>query len=375
MWYDTMLVCKNGHRLTTTLETDDGPPPRFCAACGTDTISKCEHCGTKIPGYLHNTSIIGLPEIPVPACCRNCGRPFPWSITAEVTAFSDLVRRAEALVTPDRVNSCWVLSRRVQDLLGLRPVSLAARCQVLWPFYHHLLEQYGRARPMSVGDLKRPVVAFASFLREFEQAVRELQEQLGFPFNDPDTVKNYGTFREAYNKLVEDFGAFARGLGLPDYAFEKAMAFSDLPQRSLVDERSFAPGATYDVYKTVKQLVAAAKKEVFVVETYPNEDLFELYLDKVPVGVKIRVLVLAKKYKPPFLKVAGMFTAKAGIAAEVRESSDVHDRTIFIDDHGYVIGQSLKDAATQKPTYLMEITASEWRRIHETLWGASAKIA
>jgi hypothetical protein len=60
----------------------------------------------------------------------------------------------------------------------------------------------------------------------------------------------------------------------------------------------------------------------------------------------------------------------------MRSSADVHDRTIFIDERGWVIGQSIKDAARKKPTYLIELNEpllTAARDVHQRIW-TSAKV-
>ena len=49
----------------------------------------------------------------------------------------------------------------------------------------------------------------------------------------------------------------------------------------------------------------------------------------------------------------------------------IHDRMLFLDQRGWVIGQSIKAAAKKKPTYLIELnepslTAS--RDAHDKIW-------
>ena len=62
---------------------------------------------------------------------------------------------------------------------------------------------------------------------------------------------------------------------------------------------------------------------------------------------------------------------------EVRSSADVHDRAIFLDERGWVIGQSIKDAARKKPTYLIELNErllTEARDVHNQIWAAATVV-
>jgi hypothetical protein len=40
---------------------------------------------------------------------------------------------------------------------------------------------------------------------------------------------------------------------------------------------------------------------------------------------------------------------------ELRSSADAHDWAVFLDQRGWVIGQSIKDTARKKPTYVIEL--------------------
>jgi hypothetical protein len=62
---------------------------------------------------------------------------------------------------------------------------------------------------------------------------------------------------------------------------------------------------------------------------------------------------------------------------ELRSSADIHDRTVFVDQRGWVIGQSIKDAAKKKPTYMIELdepllTAS--RDAYSRIWMTAAVV-
>lgn len=46
----------------------------------------------------------------------------------------------------------------------------------------------------------------------------------------------------------------------------------------------------------------------------------------------------------------------------------MHDRVLFIDSRCWVIGQSIKDAAKKKPTYIVEHSSILMRHIYEEIW-------
>jgi hypothetical protein len=55
----------------------------------------------------------------------------------------------------------------------------------------------------------------------------------------------------------------------------------------------------------------------------------------------------------------------------------VHDRHVFVDGRGWMIGQSIKDAAKKKPTYMVEIGVAmlpAFQKIYEDVWTSAASV-
>ncbi|HUN86360.1 MAG TPA: hypothetical protein VMU48_18420 [Terracidiphilus sp.] len=59
---------------------------------------------------------------------------------------------------------------------------------------------------------------------------------------------------------------------------------------------------------------------------------------------------------------------------ELRTSNQIHDRLILIDDRVWFIGQSIKDAAKKKPTYIVEQDAANTRSVYENIWNSATKV-
>lgn len=139
----------------------------------------------------------------------------------------------------------------------------------------------------------------------------------------------------------------------------------ELPQQS---GKLYAPGEAYDVYRDLSRIIAAAKQNVFLVDAYADEEVFDLYLAKLDTAVEIRLLT-----KPPStaLKlVAKKFGARPGIQFEARGTMGTHDRVLIIDSADcWVMGQSIKDAAAKKPTYLLPVDAvKDMVNLYEDAW-------
>lgn len=146
-----------------------------------------------------------------------------------------------------------------------------------------------------------------------------------------------------------------------------------LPQK---EGQAFGPGAAYDFFKALNDLIATAKTEILVVDPYLDAEIFDGYLDKVPDGVSVRLLL--NKNAQNVQVAAKKFQIQFPSKLEMRRSSDIHDRAIFVDQtECWVLGASIKDAAVKKPTYLAPLAsdvASDKLKHYEAIWASSTRI-
>lgn len=134
----------------------------------------------------------------------------------------------------------------------------------------------------------------------------------------------------------------------------------------------YEPGDRYDVYRDLSAIISAATREIIIVDGYLDEQIFNLYVDKVADDIPVHIL--SNKIGQNVETIAQMFASRRPL--ELRANVDVHDRMLFVDDRGWVIGQSLKDAAKTKPTYLVEVEGqvlAGLRGAYDTLW-SNAKV-
>ncbi len=134
----------------------------------------------------------------------------------------------------------------------------------------------------------------------------------------------------------------------------------------------YEPGDRYEIYRDLSTIISSATREVVIVDAYLDEQLFNLYVSKVAAAIPVRIL--SNKVGQNVEAIAQMFASRR--ALDLRISSDVHDRMLLVDDRGWVIGQSIKDAAKTKPTYIVEVEGpvlAGLRPVYSTLW-ASSKI-
>ena len=57
----------------------------------------------------------------------------------------------------------------------------------------------------------------------------------------------------------------------------------------------------------------------------------------------------------------------------MRSSAEIHDRMVFVDNRAWVTGQSMKDAAKSKPTYIVELNdPSPFKSTYESIWTSAS---
>lgn len=135
----------------------------------------------------------------------------------------------------------------------------------------------------------------------------------------------------------------------------------------------YEPGDEYAFYRDLSSLIQTTTKNILIVDAYLDEQVFNLYVSKVPNGAAVRIL--SNKIGANVETVARMYAKSRPL--ELRSSADVHDRVVFLDQRGWVIGQSIKDAARKKPTYMIELNEpllTPSRDAYNRIWAAATVI-
>jgi hypothetical protein len=129
---------------------------------------------------------------------------------------------------------------------------------------------------------------------------------------------------------------------------------------------AYGPGDDYEFYKDLKTIVGTSRRSLFIIDNYLDVQIFDLYVERVQAGVDIRILT--DQLRGAVQSVATKFSKRGQF--ELRTSGGAtHDRHVFVDDRGWVIGQSIKDAALKKPTYMVELNdVTTFRNIYEPIW-------
>ena len=138
----------------------------------------------------------------------------------------------------------------------------------------------------------------------------------------------------------------------------------------------YAAGEAYDFYSNFKAIVLSARSSILLIDPYVNEEVFSLYVDKLPNDVNCRVLL--GRINPNLQIVIDKLKLSPNRKIEVRKSSGIHDRVLFIDNaQCWLLGQSIKDAAKKKPTYLVELPEEltpEKLSYYEHIWAEATEV-
>lgn len=194
---------------------------------------------------------------------------------------------------------------------------------------------------------------------------------------------NYSNFRrcrsagEYYSQPFgggEDYALAQRNFKTRLQAYEGALRSClaelelDLPEAAI--KGVYQPGEEYEFYRDIKACLAFAKKDVLVIDPYLNTEIFDVYANAIPRTVSFRLL---SANIPADVKILAQKYATGGNLA-LRTSASIHDRVLFADDRVWVSGQSLKDAAKKKPTYIVEHDEPLMRSLYESIWQSASVI-
>ena len=125
---------------------------------------------------------------------------------------------------------------------------------------------------------------------------------------------------------------------------------------------------THSFDKYLRKIFAAAKTEVLIADPYMDETIFDTVLDAIPQSVPIRIL---------YTRALGTFPAKAirfskqWTQFSTKKYKHLHDRFMVIDQSGYVLGPSIKDAALNSPALVVELDSAEkalLKNFYNELW-------
>jgi hypothetical protein len=157
-------------------------------------------------------------------------------------------------------------------------------------------------------------------------------------------------------------------------AYEAALRSSiselelDLPKAEI--QGVYEAGQEYEIYRDLTACLKLGQKEIFVIDPYLSREIFEVYANAISRRVAFRLL---SGNVPSDVQVVAQKYASGGNLS-FRTTNVVHDRVVFADNRVWVIGQSIKDAAKKKPTYIVEHDEPLMRNIYEDIWNKATVI-
>ena len=138
----------------------------------------------------------------------------------------------------------------------------------------------------------------------------------------------------------------------------------------------FGPGAVYDFFKAYSDLMETAKSTILIVDPYLDIAIFDAYIGRIKAVVKIMLLSARTKYENDLRVAFKKYEAQHNRGIQIRLANNpIHDRVTIIDSKTcWVLGQSIKDAASKSPTYMVPIS-QDYVDLkiaeYDKIWGSS----
>jgi hypothetical protein len=203
-----------------------------------------------------------------------------------------------------------------------------------------------------------------------------------FDHNSANHLRLQNAKNAGDHTMQSDFPGVHRGPSRDQPNFEaRIKAFDSLLKVMIKELEVFLPdkeikgaysaGDDYEFYKDLRTIIETAKNSLFIIDNYLDVQLFDLYMERAVPGVDIRILT--DQLRGAVQTVAGKFSKRGHF--ELRTSGGAHDRHVFLDNRGWVIGQSIKDAALRKPTYIVELNdPSALMSIYNSIWSTATLV-
>lgn len=120
-------------------------------------------------------------------------------------------------------------------------------------------------------------------------------------------------------------------------------------QDALVAEAFFPANSHYDAYTSLREVFAAAKTELVIVDAWLGATVLSTLRAVAPPTLQVRFLTVARNLRPDFkVELEAFRKQMTGVQIEVRETGAFHDRFAVVDDaRCFHIGASIKDAGSR----------------------------
>jgi len=119
----------------------------------------------------------------------------------------------------------------------------------------------------------------------------------------------------------------------------------------------FSAKQTHAFDKQVRQMLGSAKSDVKIADSYVDGTIFDRFLDEVPGGVSVE-LMYGNTQDDAFRTRTKRFRQQFPSFMLARNPK-LHDRFMVIDGIGFLVGPSLKDAASNSPAILHRLNKAD----------------
>lgn len=113
---------------------------------------------------------------------------------------------------------------------------------------------------------------------------------------------------------------------------------------------------THTFDRFLRKILVDSKKCVMIADSWVSGDIFDTVLDAIPKDTIVKVLY--SKPDSGFVPRAKRFSREYS-KFDFRRYKFLHDRFIIADDVGYILGPSIKDAASKSPALIVILDKKE----------------
>lgn len=126
--------------------------------------------------------------------------------------------------------------------------------------------------------------------------------------------------------------------------------------------------ATHTFDKFLRKVFAEAKSHVLIADSWVDGTIFDNVLDVIPKTIPVKLIYA--QARDAFKERARRFSTEYQRFTP-RRYKHLHDRFIVVDDFGYILGPSIKDAASNSPALVAKVGGKEKRLLQsffDDLW-------
>lgn len=121
---------------------------------------------------------------------------------------------------------------------------------------------------------------------------------------------------------------------------------------------------THSFDKYLRSILAASRNHVLIADSYVDGTIFDSVLDVIPKTTNVKLIYAHKASN--FDQRAARFSREYQKFG-ARKFKWLHDRFMIVDETGYILGPSIKDAASNYPAVITVLDSKE-KRLLETFF-------